>query len=308
MTSQSNVLSDFPIASTATAPAKISEVQRFYWSVRCELWENRSIYIAPLAIAALIVVGFLYGMIRLRFTDLGDIDPEKLHAVLQQPYGLAAILLMGVALLVSVFYCLDALYGERRDRSILFWKSLPVSDTTAVLAKMAIPVVVLPAVTFVITIVTQALMLLIATLALSRTPLSPTVPGNHVALLSMSGMLLFHLIAIHGFWYAPIYAWLLLVSAWARRAPLLWATIPPLAVVLFEQIALHTRYVAEMLKYRFGGGPAGERFQSAATSMSGMNHGDLVTFLAGPGLWTGLALAAILLAAAIRIRRSQGPL
>jgi ABC-2 type transport system permease protein len=308
MTSPTNVLSDFPVAQTAAAPARISELQRFYWSLRCELWENHSIYVAPLAIAALIVAGDLYGMIRLRFTDTSDFNPEKLRAFLQQPYTFAAILLMGVTILVAVFYSLDALYGERRDRSILFWKSLPVSDTTAVLAKMAIPVVVLPAVTFVVTVVTQALMLLIATLALHGTALSPLAPGNHVPLLSMSGGILFHVVAIHGLWYAPIYAWLLLVSAWARRAPLLWATLPVIAATLFEQIAFHTRYIGQILRYRFSGGPAGAHFGSSGNAMDAMNHVDMVAFLTGPGLWTGLALTAILLIAAIRIRRSQGPL
>ncbi len=48
--------------------------------------------------------------------------------MITQPYDFAALLIMGVTFVVAVFYCLDALHGERRDRSILFWKSLPVSD------------------------------------------------------------------------------------------------------------------------------------------------------------------------------------
>ena len=66
-----------------------------------------------------------------------------------------------------MFYCLDALYGERRDRSILFWKSLPVSDLTTVLSKASIPIVVLPLLTFAVTVATQLIMLL------SAAPFSP---------------------------------------------------------------------------------------------------------------------------------------
>ena len=67
------------------------------------------------------------------------------------------MLIMLSTTLVAVFYCLDALYGERRDRSILFWRSLPVSDTVAVLTKASIPIVgILPLLTFVIAIAVDA--------------------------------------------------------------------------------------------------------------------------------------------------------
>jgi ABC-2 type transport system permease protein len=128
--------------------------QRMYWSVRRELWENRSIYVAPLAIAAVIVFGFLVSMLAAAQTH--ESAPDKLA----QPYDFAAILIMATTLIVAVF-CLDALRGERRDRSVLFWKSMPVSDLTTVLSKAAIPLVLLPLLTFVITVATQVIMLLL---------------------------------------------------------------------------------------------------------------------------------------------------
>ena len=130
----------------------------FYWSVRRELWENRSIYIAPLIVAGLVLFGYAISAIGLphRRRALLLLDPAKQRALVEQPYDVAAMMLMLTAFLVGVFYCLDALHGERRDRSILFWKSLPVSDLTTVLSKAIIPLVVLPAViTFVVAIVTQ---------------------------------------------------------------------------------------------------------------------------------------------------------
>ena len=83
------------------------------------------------------------------------LDPAQQHDTIEQPYDVAALLLMVTAFIVAVFYCLDALHGERRDRSILFWKSLPVSDLTTVLSKASIPLVVLPLIIFAITVAPQ---------------------------------------------------------------------------------------------------------------------------------------------------------
>jgi len=103
-----------------------------YWSVRRELWENRSIYIAPLVAAAVHSVRLLDQHDSPAEQDACHIGARRCEPArcLAEPYDAAAGLLMGTALIVGVFYCLDALHGERRDRSILFWKSLPVSDLT----------------------------------------------------------------------------------------------------------------------------------------------------------------------------------
>ena len=212
--------------------------KQFYSSVQRELWESRSVYIAPVAVAGLFLFGFLINAVR---------GPQRLG--IERPYDFVALMLMAISFLVAVFYCLDALYGERRDRSILFWKSLPVSDGTTVLSKMSIPVVVVPLVTFAITVATHIAMLLLS-IAILGAALWNEVPLTHIW-----GMLFTHLMAGHGLWYAPIYAWFLLVSAWARRAPLLWAVLPPLAVAAVEKIAFNTSHVAAILQHRFLGGP-----------------------------------------------------
>src|SRR5712692_8666140 len=127
-------------------PAAMSPTRPMYWSVRRELWENRSIYIAPLIVAAFVLFGFMISTIGMphRRRAVLMLAPEQQRATIGMPYHLAATMLMLTALIVGVFYCLDALHGERRDRSILFWKSLPVSDRTIVLSKASIPLVVLP--------------------------------------------------------------------------------------------------------------------------------------------------------------------
>ena len=98
--------------------------QPFYWSVWRELWENRSIYIAPILVAIVVLFGFLVSTIGLpeRRRDVLLLDPAKARTAIEAPYDMAAIMLILTAFIVGLFYCLDALYGERRDRSILFWK------------------------------------------------------------------------------------------------------------------------------------------------------------------------------------------
>jgi ABC-2 type transport system permease protein len=117
-----------------------------------------------------------------------------------------------------------------------------------------------------------------------------------------------HLVAFHGFWYAPIYCWLLLVSAWARRAPILWATLPLLAIGIVEKIAFNTSYFAALLQYRFAGGPEGDTFTATRASMDPLTHLHPGQFLLSPGLWIGFAVAAAFLAAAVRLRRYRDPI
>ena len=95
------------------------------------------------------------------------LNPMQQRNLIEKPYDFAALLIMVTTFIVGVFYCLDALYGERRDRSILFWKSLPVSDLTTVLSKASIPLVILPLLTFAITVATQWIMLLLSTAVLA---------------------------------------------------------------------------------------------------------------------------------------------
>jgi hypothetical protein len=160
MNIQSNAISESPLESQVVAPAKISATRRFYWSLRRELWGTRSIYLAPAAVAALVLFGFLISTIHLpaKMRDTA-LEPMHQHNLIEQPYRYATALIMLSTFVVGIFYCLDGLYGERRDRSTLFWKSLPVSDLTTVLSKSSIPLVLLPLLTFAITVVAQGIML-----------------------------------------------------------------------------------------------------------------------------------------------------
>src|SRR5436189_3711907 len=310
MSTQSNAMPESPVESQVIAPAVISATRRMYWSVRRELWENRSIYIAPLAVAAVILFGFLISTIHLpdKMRAALALDPAKQHELIEQPYSFAALLIMGTTFIVAVFYCLDALHGERRDRSILFWKSLPVSDLTTVLSKASIPLVVLPLLTFTITVAMQLIMLLLSSAVLLGSGLNVATLWTQLSFVQMSLLLLYHLVTVHALWPAPIYAWLLLVSGWARRAAFLWAVLPLLAIGVFEKIVFHTSHFAAMMGNRMSGGGA-EAFTMPGTfPMDPMTHLTPGHFLSSPDLWIGLAIAAAFLAAAVRLRRYQGPI
>src|SRR5437588_10286046 len=229
----------------------------FYWSVRRELWENHSIYIAPLIVAMVVLLGFLVSTTGLpeRRRAVLLLDPAKARAAIEMPYNVAAMMLIFTAFIVGVFYCLDALNGERRDRSILFWKSLPVSDLTTLLSKATIPLVALPLVTFAIIVATQLVMLLWTSVLLITHGMSPGYTWTNFNLFQQSLILLYGLVAI-ALWHAPIYGWALLVSGWARRATFLWAVVPFLAIGFFEKITFGTSHFGSMLKHRvFGFAP-----------------------------------------------------
>src|SRR5207249_598250 len=162
------------------------------------------------------------------------LDPAHQRAAIGAPYDVAAMMLIFTAFIVGVFYCLDALHSERRDRSILFWKSLPVSDLTTVLSKVTIPLVILPLVSFAITVCVQLIMLLQTSGVLIFHGMSPATTWAHVPVFQNWLVLLYGLVAL-ALWHAPIYGWLLLVSGWARRATFLWAMLPLLAIGIFER-------------------------------------------------------------------------
>ena len=299
MTTPSNAVPGSPLGSQVTAPAIIPWTRRMYWSMRRELWEYRSIYIAPLAVAAVFLLGFLIAL---------TVSPAHRHGPLDMPYELAAGLIMGTASILGIFYSLDALYGERRDRSILFWKSLPVSDLTTVLSKFAIPLIILPLLSFAIAVVTQFVMLLLSSAVLLGSGLSVGTLGARMSFFHMSLMLLYHILTVHGLWYAPIYGWLLLVSAWAPRAPFMWAFLPPFVIWGVEKIAFRTSHFLGMLQYRLTGPEPSTTTARSGNLMEMISALTPAQFFSTPGLWVGLAVAAIFLAAAVRLRRYREPI
>jgi ABC-2 type transport system permease protein len=298
------------LRSQGIAAAAIPAAKLLYWSVRRELWENRAIYVAPVAVACVFLFGFSISIFHLviEMHAAPWLDAMQQRELFGQPYGFAEDLIMATILFVGVFYSVDALYGERRDRSILFWKSAPVSDLITVLSKAAIPIVILPVLSFAIAVLTQLAMLIISSVVLLGSSQNVAILWSRVGIGHRWPMLLFHFLCIHGLWQSPIYAWLLFISGWARRVPILWAALPPLTIGIVEKVAFNTTYFSSLIGRRFTGGSEGVAIMERARTMDpAMLFGPL-HFLINPGLWIGLAITAAFLAAAVRVRRCRGPI
>jgi ABC-2 type transport system permease protein len=260
-----------------------------------------------LVAAVVFLFGFVINLLSMRRSiGASALDSARQHELFAARYELSGALIMGTALIVGIFYSLDALYGERRDRSILFWKSLPVSDLTAVLSKLTIPLVILPVLSFAISLATQFIMLLFSSVILLGTGVNIAALWTEMSFFHVSFVLLYHLLTVHGLWYAPLYGWLLMVSAWAPRAPVIWAFLPPFVVCGVEKIAFNTSHFLALLQERLVG-PGGSM---AANNQQKDFMATLMPdrFFSVPGLWIGLAITAAFLAAAVRLRRYQGPI
>jgi ABC-2 type transport system permease protein len=260
--------------------------------VRREFWEHRQLWIAPVASAAFLlltaIVGVLFAPGRVRFDGVSfDPSPPPVphfteRAMLFATLGMASVIL--IAACVTVFiYLLDSLYAERKDRSILFWKSLPVSDRDTVLVKFGVAMVVVPAGVFLLQMVTNLLLTAVTSMAARQhqTWLEAwTVSGWIGAQAQFAGIILVTLL-----WYAPVAAWFMLASVFARRAPLMFAVLPWAILTISERLVLGTSNV-----WRF----VGWRLSSTQTPLER---------LTSPGLWIGLAVAAGMLYVVIRLRR-----
>lgn len=305
--------------------------QTFWWSVRRELWEHRAIWQAPLAVACVILAGFLISTSRLpnamRAIDTTAaaaraIDPANAKAVtaaalaaarssnaVEAAYSFMTLGVLLCAILVVMFYALGALHGERRDRSILFWKSLPVSDLTTVLAKAFVPLAIAPALVFAIAFVAHLVMLVWSTVVLLVNGLDPGVLLSHLPF-PFLWLALARGLVILTLWYAPVIGWLLLVSVWARRAPILWAIGPLIAMAVFERVAFNSTHLMAAILGHLAEGAA-QAFSVDAKGqvpISELADLDPMRFLGSSSLWIGLALTAAFLALAARLRRYRDPI
>ena len=316
MSTTTNPAADFPLEPGGFPPVAAAETRPMYWSIRRELWENRSLYIAPLIVAAIVLFASLVivaGTAPSTMRKLPTLSESKQRSTLNRPFEVAPAPIMLTTIIVGLFYSLDALYGERRDRSILFWKSLPVSDATTVLSKMAIPMVVLPSIGFLLSVVAQFIVLAQYTTVLTISGISAVPVWREFELFPDIFVMIYGL-GVHALWYSPIYAWFLLISAWARRTPFLWAILPVFVISVVEKITSNSSHFLSFLKYRAMGAMSTavttKRMPGGHDMPVSENLSDLtpLRFLSTPGLWLGLIFAAICVAAAIRLRRSREPI
>jgi ABC-2 type transport system permease protein len=308
-------------------------VNNILWLIRREIWENRSLWIAPLVIAGVILIAAAFGGIHVGDNDniwvgTGDSGAETISprdreqirdamasAGLEKKQLIYAITLstftavqLFAMVIVLFFYLLDSLLAERKDRSILFWKSLPVSDTEVVLSKLLTAAVVVPLFVLLVSSVLQVLFALVWSVRFSGTILGDTLMAWDGAtwMQLQASFLLFIVAAL--LWYLPLVAYLMVVSVWARRNAFLWAVLPPLSILAIEGLIMRSNQFGEFLGRRLGGvfeimeRALRDIHQDGAPTVSDVFECVTAVFRA-PETWYGLLVAAGLIFGAIRIRR-----
>ena len=291
--------------------------------IRRELWEHPAIYVAPLAIAALVLLCLLTGQVTVsafgEAVDFGIVIAQN-SSDLQRAAAITGVLLIVTtlfalgALIVMAFYSLDALYAERKDKSILFWRSLPITDAETVLSKLLTALLVIPLVTLLIAIATHLAILVMTSiwvmiqggdashLVWSSAPLADAWISSLVFAVAMP------------LWLSPFVGWFLLVSALTKRAPLLMAFMPLLVVPLLEKMSTGTYFFYNAIFVRSFLPPIA-RFGDISwdnnelptlpngDSFSVLEQLDIAGFLTSPSLWAGMIVCALFVTAAIYVRR-----
>jgi len=289
--------------------------------VRREYWENRSLWITPLVIAGVLLVIAAFGGVHVgdhgnwsfgSRDDDGEIG-RLLAAGLSQRqliYGMTMAVFTSIQLfvlgIVVFFYLLDSLLAERKDRSILFWKSLPISDSQIVGSKLITALVATPIIVLLVSAVTQLVFGLVWWLRFHGTPLGMALMPFDASVWLQVQVAMWALAFATILWYLPIAGYLLLVSVWSRKNAFLWAVLPPIAVLLIEKLIIGSNHFAEFLGRRFGG---------VFDLLKLDQHGDdapssLGGFLSAVGhvftsyeTWLGVVVAAVFAVAVVRFRR-----
>ena len=284
------------------------------WLIRREFWENRAIWMIPALFGGLLLLAALFGQVSIpRLTS--PQESEEAASAFLVIVGAMFFLVMGV---YSTWYLLDCLYTDRKDRSILFWKSLPLSDATTVLCKLLVGMIIIPLVYFAAADATALIAAFILSIR-ARASIGSALWNGDVWWQVQA--LWMYAILTTAVWYLPVAGWLMLVSAWAKRAVMLWAVLPPLLLYIFERVFFGTRMVGHIIMRRLIAWPS--------VSFNGSNyilpHGDGVVDNAGSPLpsvwhlinpsgffssaetWIGVAVGVVLIGVAIqlRMRRSE---
>ncbi|OOG41943.1 hypothetical protein [Rhodanobacter sp. C05] len=316
-------------------------MKTFYWLVKRELWEHRGgFFWAPVITGGVFLLLNLMGIItgevmggrhgfnvafgggqnnlHLLANALDKQSMDTVGAGLDMVMYSPTMIISMVLGFVVFFYCLGALYDDRRDRSLLFWKSLPISDTATVLSKVVAATIVAPFIAVVTGTLTGIVMLLMFAVTLSF----HGVGVWHLLTLSHPLQVIANLlgsIPLYLLWALPTVGWLMLCSAWARSKPFLWAVVLPVATgivlgwfKLIGTVDMSTAWywrdvLARILFSVFPGGWFTQMQHiggnNPAEMLSGLSVLNTYTVLASPNLWIGVAAAAAMLAGAVWFRR-----
>lgn len=304
--------------------------------VKREYWEHKgSMFLTPTIMAGFFAVLTIIMLITLNnitedghnfsvlskmpevIEQIDRLSDEVLSARVQAALYAPIVIFGFVMVLVSAFYTLGCLYDERKDRSILFWKSLPVSDLSTVLSKFAAVILMIPVFYFLALLAFQIYLLLFGTVMAWFGGSTGIVIWGASNLFVVAFNCLLGLV-ISSLWLAPLWGWFMFASAWARKVAILWGTLPIALIAVAEGTLFNSADFIEMVGRHIGKG-----FIVAVSSISALEEadGDMEVEMAGSvvGLeithpfgafgvadfWIGLAIAAAFLAGAIFIRRHR---
>jgi len=243
--------------------------------------------------------------------DFATMEPEQIISLVKfSPISLA-MFFGPIMQIVGFFYLLDSLYADRKDRSVLFWRSMPVSDLRSVLAKLFTASVGVAAITFTAVVALELILLVFELIGGGILGVHLWVVLLHPWAWVSGWLILAYGILAMTLWFLPYYAWGLLASSWARKAPLLWTVLPPLAVMGAEGWVLHSGHFARLW---FG---HAVDWVPRAFNLVSVRDGDLrlgldpVTlesvgrYFASPELWIGLVVAGLFTAGAVWLRQNR---
>ncbi|MEO8777260.1 MAG: hypothetical protein ABI389_01160 [Rhodanobacter sp.] len=261
------------------------------------------------------------GQVRTVINHMDSGDISQVGGLLDMALYSALSLTMVVMGFVVFFYCLGALYDDRRDRSILFWKSLPISDSATVLSKVVSATLVAPLIAIVTGIIVGILLLLILAVTLSF----HGVNVWQILLLAHPFRVTFNLIGyipVYLLWALPTIGWLMLCSAWAHGKPFLWALALPVATGLLVtwfgimgifKLSASWFWINIVMRGLFSAFPGTSVLWNAGHISIGhvpgqpgldpMNLSQTYALLTTPNLWIGVILGLAMLAGAVWFRR-----
>ena len=316
------------------------------WLVRREFWEHKGMFFwAPIVVAAAIALLVAISSYKIVSTnweharlDGGSVTAQhaaaKINALpvetkaeianaMSAGYLGVAVPLMIMMSVVLFFYLMGAMYDERRDRSILFWKSLPVSDQSTVLSKIAAALVAVPLIYIACSVALAVFVLLVlgTVTAFKGVNMFPLLLSNvdlYLAPLQLIGLL-----PVYALWALPTVGWLLMVSAWAKSKVFLWAVGVPLIAVIAVKYLEHAYgislnsdwFIREvilrgMVSLVPGVWMAFEQIGPEQLIKPGMQtFGSTAVFtaswsiLAKPSIWVGAVVGSAMIFASMRLRR-----
>lgn len=280
-------------------------MNKFATLIRRELWEHHNLWRVPLILVGLVILanlGFSGAA-----TWIGLAPPEVSSQVVGSTLGSLGSLIYLVFSFLVLFYLVDCLYAERKDKSILFWRSLPVSDTQAVLAKLFVAAVIIPIIIWLTIIVSQLLTMALQSFA----------GGEHTSLFSLIDLGLYWrnllvILLLTALWTLPLLSWFLFCSSWSKRTPFVAALTIPVVIILLDSIFSVGIGLGGLIADRipfghnFGGGDEGFLLGLAAITSSHahtLSLGNLLSFLGQAELWAGLVVAATFTAMTVWTRR-----